>query len=179
MTGRRALLLCAAALAATACNPSLQSQSNPTADGTDACDPVQTVAIQSGQHLLGDQDPPVPYSSTPPTSGWHRSGAPDVSVREPDDPMSEPEQVSVLEIGAVVVTYRDISEADRQQIVDVVAEGFTRRVAVTSYDKLEPGEVAMTGWGVLQRCAELDVEALRNFIRSYSDEQPAAPPGQD
>ena len=165
-----------AAVALIACNPSMQSQSNPTAGGTQSCEPVETFAIQAGQHLIGDQEPPVPYSSTPPTSGWHSSGSADVTIRRIDDPMTEPEQVSVLEIGAVVVTYNAMSPDQREQIADIVSGEFSRRVAVTSYDKLDPGQVAMTGWGVLQRCDGVDAEALRNFIVSYSDEQPAAPP---
>ena len=173
------MLLGAALLFGVACNPSLQSQENPTAGGTDVCEPVQTFAIQAGQHLLGGQDPPVPYSSTPPTSGWHTSGFADVSIRDEAQPLSEPEQVSILEIGAVVVTYNELAPPDVQQIIDVVTDGFSRRVAVTPYDKLEPGQVAMAGWGVLQRCDGVDVDALRNFISSYSDEQPAAPPGED
>jgi hypothetical protein len=140
-----------------------------------SCDPVEHPPIQGGEHLIGDQDPPVPYSSTPPTSGWHASGAFEIAVHGPDDPLPEPKQVSVLEAGAVVVTYHDLSGEEVVALETLAAERFPGRVSVTPYDKLEPGSVALTGWGVLQHCTGLDLDVVAGFIDEYADEQPATP----
>ena len=60
--------------------------------------------MQFGSHLIGDAEPPVPYSSTPPTSGWHASGGFQIVVQPTDQPLRESVQVSIEEAGDVVVT---------------------------------------------------------------------------
>jgi len=140
-----------------------------------ACDPIEEPPQQSGSHLIGDREPPVPYSSTPPTSGWHASGAFTIAVHGPDDPLSEPMQVSVLEAGGVVVTYRDLSNDERTTLEEHVRQHHDGRVAVTPYPQLDPGHVAFTAWGTLQRCPELDLAALDAFVAEHADEDPDTP----
>lgn len=150
---------------------------DPVAGSADknGCGPVEEPPLQSGSHLIGDQQPPVPYSSTPPTSGWHASGALEITVHPPDDPLSEPKQVSVLEAGGVVVSYRDIADEDRLELEQHVRERHQGTVAVTPYEQLEPGQVAYTAWGALQRCEGLDLAALDAFTAAYGDEHPDGP----
>lgn len=145
------------------------------ATASDLCDAPQTPTLQEGQHLIGDREPPVPYSSTPPTSGWHSSGQVDIAVRPPDDVLTEPQQVSVLEAGGVVVTYNGISEGDRAALETHVSREYPGRVAVSAYDKLDAGEVAFAGWGVLQRCEGLDLQALDRFAAAHAEDEPAKP----
>jgi hypothetical protein len=142
-----------------------------------SCAPEQVVPIQGGDHLIGDQDPPVPYLSTPPTSGWHASGTFQIEVQGPEDPLSEPQQVSVLEAGGVVVTYRGLAEADRAALEDLVRDRSPGRAAVTPYDALEPGQTAMTAWGVVQRCDGLDADAVAGFIARHAAPRPRTPGG--
>ena len=132
-----------------------------------ACGPVERPQLQGGRHLIGDREPPVPYSSTPPTSGWHASGAPRFGVAGASDPLTEPEQVSVLEAGGVVVSYRDLPEADIR-LLETIAGGHPQRVAVTPYGALEPGQIALTAWGTVQRCDRVDVDAIAAFIDARS-----------
>ena len=126
------------------------------------CDPVERPQVQEGSHLLGDQAPPVPYSSVPPTSGWHRSGRP------PDpgayvEPLPDPALVSVLEQGGVVVAHQpDLSDAVVGALQRLPAE--VDDVVVTPHDRL-PSPITLTAWGVLQRCDEVtaqDVAAFRD-----------------
>jgi hypothetical protein len=159
---------------------SIASQAPASTPATDtatevACDPVEQPPLQAGEHLIGDQEPPVPYNSTPPTSGWHASGAFTIDVRPPDDPLSEPKQVSVLEVGGVVVTYQDLPDEDRARLEEHVRDNHADRVAVTPYDQLEPGEVAFTAWGNLQRCSGLDLSALDAFVAEHADEEVHVP----
>jgi hypothetical protein len=157
---RSAALAAAVALAIAGCGGAPQSASA-------ACAPVEEPQLQGGQHLLGDQPPPVPYSSTPPTSGWHSSGVPPFGLADASDPLTEPEQVSVLEAGGVVVTYRDVDGAELAEL-EAFARAHPDQVAVTPYEALEPGQVALTAWGTLQRCDSVDAEAIASFVEAHS-----------
>jgi hypothetical protein len=157
-----------------ACGPSTTG-SAPAA--TDVCGEVEQVPVQAGAHLLPGSAPPVPYSSTPPTSGWHSSGVLPIGVYAPAEALSEPDQVATLEAGGAVVTYdyEGLPADQRGALEEVVTRDFPRRVAVTPYDRLGEGEVVFTAWGVLQRCQGLDVDALTAFVEAYADPEPAAP----
>ncbi len=109
----------------------------------------------------------MPYSSTPPTSGWHSSGALDVTVHGPDDPLSEAEQVSILEADGAVITYWDLSAADVAALTDLVEADYDSSVALTPYDALEPGQLALTAWGTLQRCDAVDLNVVRGFLDTH------------
>ncbi|MGH8887630.1 MAG: DUF3105 domain-containing protein [Egibacteraceae bacterium] len=145
---------------------------NRLAGGSGPCAPEALPRQQFGSHLIGDRPPPVPYSSTPPTSGWHASGGFAIAVNPPNQPLSEPRQVSVLEAGGVVVAYHELSAVDRDRLETHVRERFPGRVAVTSYDKLGPGEVAFAAWGVLQRCDGLDLDVLDAFVTAHGAQRP-------
>lgn len=119
--------------------------------------------------------PPVPYSSHPPTSGWHASGHVDVAVRDRDDPLGEPAQVSVLEAGGVVVTYGTLPDAQVAPLARRVRERHAGRVAMTPYQRLDDGEVAFSAWGVLQRCEGVDLAALDRFVRRFAADGPIEP----
>jgi predicted small lipoprotein YifL len=140
-----------------------------------ACGPVELPPVQGGEHLIGDQEPPVAYSSTPPTSGWHSSGAFEIGVFGEDAPLSEPQQVSVLEVGGAVATYRDLPDADRAALEGLATGEYAGRLAVTPYDALEPGQVALTAWGTLKICDRLDLDTVAAFVDAYADEAPEVP----
>ena len=147
----------------------------PVPEATALCDSPEFPPVQFGSHLIGDADPPVPYSSTPPTSGWHASGAFQIDVQPPDEPLRESVQVSIAEVGAVVVTYRDVDDADRARLEEAVHTRYAGRVAVTPYDQLDPGAMTRAAYGVLQRCEGIDLDAVDAFVESYAAEQPGVP----
>lgn len=158
----------ASGAAASAAAPS-ESAARPS------CRPIERPLLQSGAHLLGGQEPPVPYSSQPPTSGWHSSGQFAVDVRGPGDPLSEPDQVSVLEADGVVVAYRAIPREQRRRLAERVRSRYDGRVAVTPYRDLARGEVAFTAWGVLRRCDGVDLAALDRFVRRFATTEAITP----
>jgi len=162
----------AAAVALAACAPA-EGRDQSAARATQRCGEVEIVPIQGGAHLLGDQPPPVPYNSLPPTSGWHSSGPPPIGVHGAGDALPEPAQVAALEAGAVVVTYRGLPDPDRARLEEIARTDHAGMVSVTAYDRLEEGEVVFASWGALQRCDGLDPEALAAFIRSYAARTPA------
>ncbi len=124
--------------------------------------------MQFGSHLLGDAEPPVPYSSVPPSSGWHASGAPPMGVH--DQPLSEPVQVLALEAGGVVVTYNDIPDADLASLSGSATDVHTGQVVTTPYERIPAGTVVLASWGALQRCDGLDLTALDAFVAAYGND---------
>ncbi len=142
---------------------------------TASCDAPEFPLVQFGSHLLGDAKPPVPYSSVPPSSGWHASGALDIAIYPPSNALSEPQQVSILESGAVVITYDELAEDDVQSLTDRIESAHAGQAAVTPYERLDDSAVAMTAWGVVQRCDDLDLSAIETFIEAYAVEDPFVP----
>ena len=124
--------------------------------------------MQGEGHLVGNQKPPVRYNSTPPTSGWHTSTDVPVVVAPQADPLSEPEQVTVLELGGVVVSHGVLADDERATLEQLLADTFAGEAALTSYDKLGDGDVVLAAWGVLQRCDEVDTAAMEAFIDFYA-----------
>lgn len=127
-----------------------------------ACDPVVRPQLQEGSHLIGAAEPPVPYSSSPPTSGWHSSGRP-LDAGSYLDEVSGPQQVRVLEQGGIVLAYDPTLPPDT---VDTYLRlpGEVDGVVVTPYADAE-APVTLTAWGVLQRCESVtaaDVAAFRD-----------------
>jgi hypothetical protein len=166
MPRRLAALACAAALVA-ACSPSepVAGTSEPPG-ATDHCTAAERVAIQGQGHLVGNQEPPVAYNSTPPTSGWHT--ATEVPLGIADAPLSEPEQVSVLEEGGIVITHNGLLDTDLGQLEDLVTQRYPSEAALTLYPKLAEGEVALAAWGAVQRCSAVDIPAVEAFVAAFS-----------
>lgn len=156
-------------LLAAACGEEPPASETDHLGATDACGPVETIPIQGEGHLVGDQEPPVDYNSTPPTSGWHTSGDVAFAVYGPDQALTEPEQVTVLELGGVVISYHDISEQDVATLEQLVAEEYSDVAALTPYDRLDEGEVAMTAWGKVQVCEGVDQDAIAAFVDAYAE----------
>lgn len=133
------------------------------------CGAVEETVDAGHHHLVGDAKPPTGYATEPPTSGWHYRGRDRIvtGVRDPDDPLTEPEQVSVLAVGGVVVSYHEVSEDARRGLAEFVT-AHEDRVALTPYDRLEPGQVALTAWRTRQLCAGFDETAASSFVDEHA-----------
>lgn len=143
---------------------------SPTAAAADACDPPVEPTLQDGSHLIGDAEPPVPYSSTPATSGWHASGAPRTGVIAPDDPLSDPELVLTIEVGHVVAAYDParVEDATVDELEQLASGTYADRLTVTPYEGAE-APLSLVAWGVLQSCRELDTAALDAFVAEHAE----------
>lgn len=150
---RPRLLVVGCALALTACTGGASALAD--------CADVERPPLQEGSHLLGGQAPPVPYSSDPPSSGWHASGRPLDPGTYPE-PVSAPDQVLVLELGGVVVSYDPALPEDVVGDLQRLPESVDDVVVTPWPGATDP--VALTAWGVVQRCEAVtaaDVEAFR------------------
>lgn len=131
------------------------------------CSAEEHPPLQAGSHLLGDTDPPVPYSSVPPTSGWHASGVPAAGVH--DEPLTDPEIVALLEVGQVVAVYDpgQLDEEAAAELEELAVTGHEGRLSVTPANTDLPSPVALAAWGVLQRCEVVSAEAVTGFVLDH------------
>ena len=146
---------------ATACGP----------PDSGACQAVERPEEQSGSHLIGDATPPVAYSSTPGTSGWHAGGAPPQGVFGADDALTEPQIVSALESGQVVIAYDpdDVTTDDIARLEELATGRFEGQVTVTPFDGDMGAAIVLNGWAVRQACSALDEAALADFVATFGD----------
>lgn len=162
---RRGLLVALAGLLLAGCTGSAASSRADDAVRTagaapsDACQPVEHPPLQLGSHLVGDAEPPSPYTSTPPSSGWHSTSVPPPGIA--DEPLEDPDIVSALEAGLVVVAVSP--EVDLAGATPLV-EQFPRRLVVTTFEQAMPTPVALLTWGKLSRCDELDPTGVTTFV---------------
>lgn len=160
---RAARTTLAACLVVLAAGCTTGEPADPLANGE--CEPVERPQLQEGSHLLGDQEPPVPYSSSPPTSGWHSSGRP-LDPGTYVEEVSGPRQVRVLEQGRVVVAHDPSLPADQLERVQRLPEQVDD-VVVTPYAEA-PAPVTLTAWGVLQRCQDVTAEDVAAFRDAHA-----------
>lgn len=161
-----AAVVCAAVLAAGCDQEAPAASASEPPPATASCAAAEIVPIQGQGHLVGDQEPPVAYNSVPPTSGWHT--AVDVPTGVADEPLSEPEQVTVLEQGGIVISHNGLAASDVEELERLVTQRHPAEAALTSYDRLDPGDVALTAWGAMQLCEAVDTAAIETFITAYS-----------
>lgn len=148
-------------------SPSIPNTGTPSPSAPSAaCSPGEAIAVQGGSHLLEDQAPPVPYESTPPTSGWHSSVVPDLRAYSDDEALTEPQQVAILEAGGLVITHGPLSP-DQQRRLDEAVETHAEHAAATPYAPLAADQVVFASWGALQRCTGVDPEVLDVFVAEH------------
>lgn len=151
----------ALALLLVACGGSSTAQG--PAPATAACAVAEPQTLQGGGHLLGAGAPPVPYSSNPPTSGWHASGG-GPATGAYATALAEPDQVAVLERGGVVVvTDPGLPPTTAAVLAELSAE-LGGDVVVTPHVRTLPTPVTLTAWGVLQRCDVVGIDDVAAFV---------------
>ncbi|MBW3561394.1 MAG: DUF3105 domain-containing protein [Actinobacteria bacterium] len=146
-----------------------------TAEGGGAsCGPVEHPELQGGGHLLGEREPPVPYSSTPGTSGFHAAGAPRTGVLPRDEPLSEPHIVLALEVGQVVAAYDPdrLPDEDIQQLEELATGPLQGELTVTAFEGHMGAALTLNAWGTRRPCAAVDVETVRGFVEEHGGQGP-------
>lgn len=134
---------------------------------SDACAAGRLPRLQAGTHLLGDTAPPVPWSSTPATSGWHASGDP--SIADAPDPIADADLVAQLERGRVAALHGPgLPPDDVARLDELAATAHDGRLVVRAYAGELDAPLVLVGWGVLQSCEALDEAALTDFVLSYT-----------
>ena len=165
---RRLALLVLVLLALAACDggeDSVADDASPSPEET--CSDV-TQPKDLGNDHLGVGETFDAYSSNPPTSGPHsQNPTPAGTVYEQEQPVEE--LVHALEHGAVIIWTNDLSLKEQQEIEGVfnalVEDGYTSLIIVPYADMEAP--VALTAWGQLQFCNQIDAQAIRDFVIDF------------
>lgn len=142
-----------------------------------ACGPVEHPELQGGGHLIGDAEPPVPYSSTPGTSGFHAAGAAPEGVYGEEDPLTEPAIVLSLESGQVVAAYapQDLPEAEVAELEDLATGPLADRLTVTPFDGDMGAPLTLNAWGTRRPCSTVDPDTVRAFVEGFGGSGPDHP----
>ena len=159
MRPRCGLLLPAVALGLLGCGG---GSSDGAAGGGCGASRREAAAPDSSVHVVAGAE--ATYQSEPPTSGPH-SPAPGAVVF--DRSLTGPEQVGILETGAVLVQYRpdELDPPDRQVLVELARP----EVRIAPNPAL-PSPVVLTAWTAKQQCDAVDAATIAEFVDEYGDE---------
>ncbi len=126
---------------------------------------IQHDVMPTRNHVTEPQT--VEYNSIPATSGdhwaqWSRCGF-------FEDGLPDERIVHNLEHGNVVVSYNLATPEEVDELRDVMGSvGLAGTLGVTRfYDKLEPGTVALSAWGVSDTMTGIDEERINTFFSTY------------
>jgi hypothetical protein len=129
--------------------------------------PGERFRSQGNVHVaLGTETPP--YSTDPPTSGWHTPGIAAWGAYL-DDPPHDQELVHNMEDGGVILWYAAGSREENEEHVAAlqnVLGGRWARTVIVPREGLEP-TYALTAWTRMQRFEEIDPEGMRAFIAAF------------
>ncbi len=121
---------------------------------------------RSLQHVLPGATPPT-YLSDPPTSGPHQPSPPIHGLRT--EPIPAPQQVGLLEGGAVLIQYRGLTAAELDEVRSLVGE----HVVVAPATELPDGNrIVGTAWLQKVTCRSVDLPALRRFVTAHTGHGP-------
>lgn len=140
--------------------------------GSVTCSAVQTFPTLSRDHIQPNQPHP-PYSSNPPTSGWHWANPQDWGIYT--TPQVQEQLVHNLEHGGIVIQYNSLSVGEVQQLTDLVNRD-NYHMILAPYPGLPDAKVALTAWDHLLKCTGVDETAIRGFINSLRDKGPELVP---
>ncbi|OGD32495.1 hypothetical protein A3C91_02590 [Candidatus Azambacteria bacterium RIFCSPHIGHO2_02_FULL_52_12] len=130
------------------------------------------LAEQGRDHLdLGVDHPP--YSSIPPTSGWHTPDSHVWGVSK--DPIPDEIQVHNLEHGGIMIQYKPgIDKSTGNNIIEKLEEigrRYKSKVIVAPYPKLGKN-IALTAWTYLDKFNDFDENRIVGFIAAHIDQGP-------
>jgi hypothetical protein len=141
--------------------------------GSATCSDIQSFPTQSRDHIQPGEAHP-PYSSNPPTSGWHWANPQDWGIYTV--PQVQEQLVHNLEHGGIVVQYNDLPAADAQQLTSLV-QSDSYHMILAPYPGLPSGvRVALTAWNHLQTCTGVDANAIKGFTNAFRNKGPELVP---
>jgi hypothetical protein len=155
--------------------PTPEPTEEPTAEPTEAptepataCAAPEFPADLGNDHLDQGVDYTGTYSSDPPTSGPH-DPIPTETGTMYGEPQRPEELVHAMEHGAVVFWVNGLTteqeETAQTAVNDIFGQGYESLIWVP-YPQLDV-PLAMTAWGVLQKCADVDTDAMQAFVDTY------------
>jgi len=119
----------------------------------------------------GDSHPP--YSSSPPTSGWHFLGS--VSPALYYQPIQPENLVTNLAEGDVVIWHTGLSDDELLDLKGLMVLFASEQVVGVPGDTLSlEHSIVLTAWGRLQRCEKLSGPVVHQFIERFVGKGPSS-----
>lgn len=130
------------------------------------CSPVRSPEIQPAVEVDGADAKHPPYSSTPPTSGWHLvHPLPPAGYLTPHDPEFV---VANLAEGDVAVWHVGLTEKERQDLIGLFVLLKSEYILAVSGEELGlDHKIVLTAWGKLQECEKFSGQAIARFFNRY------------
>jgi hypothetical protein len=145
-----------------------EPESSTVTEASGSCGPIEEVDIPQPVEHENREFAADDYVTNPPAGGNHTDAALRAGTFYPDPPPLG-ETVHLLEHGAVIGWTNGVSDADRTAIEEAFNEafqdGYYQLAVVENADMEVP--FALSAWGALQTCEEVDVEAIRPFIEEW------------
>ena len=159
-------LLACAAIAASACGGG-ETSATDDATASGPCGPIEEVEIGPVQHS-DEEYTAADYATNPPAGGDHNDGELEAaSFYREGAPFGE--AVHFLEHGAVIGWTNGLSRDERlaveQEFNDVFGEGYYQLATVENPEMDVP--FALSAWGAVQECAEVDTSVIRPFVETW------------
>ena len=131
---------------------------------------IMSFANQGQIHIQRGQSHP-PYSSKPPTSGWHYGDAV-APWGVSSSPIPDEVQVHNLEHGGIVIQYDCPSGCpDMVTKLDAIVRSYPSKIVLAPYSGIDH-RVALTAWTKLAYLDNVDEPFIRRFIARYKDKGP-------
>jgi hypothetical protein len=135
---------------------------------TASCGPIEEVDVELGGTHFEKDFAAADYDTNPPTGGDHNP-TPLQAGTFYDEPPRLGEAVHLLEHGAVIGWTNDLETADmdaiEEEFNEVFKDGYYQLAVIENPDLEVP--FALSAWGALQTCDEVDVEVIRPFVEEW------------
>jgi len=127
---------------------------------------VEEFEIEGREHIAPGTE--VEYKTNPPTSGNHYGTPTDWGIY--DEEISDEATVHSLEHGGIWITYKDISDEERQVLEEIGKEN--SQSTVVSPRSGNDDKIVITSWGKLVRLESVDKALVQKYIDTYKNQSP-------
>ncbi len=126
-----------------------------------------------GAKHVGESEVHPPYSSNPPTTGWHWVGTAGPGIK--GEPVADELVLHSMEHGAAVVWYKQgLPVEDVERIKDAFGKASGKKIMLPRENLDVP--VALTSWGYLLKLSEIDEDKIKEFIETNNNRAPEDEP---
>lgn len=133
------------------------------------CGTIETIKVTGRGDHSTSLDEKIKYSENPPTSGRHYQTPLDWGVYDTEERAEK--FVHNHEHGHVVITYKGLSGAEKQQLLGYVARD-PFHLVVLPRSKNPKNGVYFTTWEARLYCRKPSAPALQEFVKQYRDQGP-------
>jgi hypothetical protein len=129
-------------------------------------DKVEEFEIEGAEHVAPETE--VEYKTNPPTSGSHYGTPTDWGVYSEE--ISDEATVHSLEHGGTWISYKDISDEEKQ-ILEEIGRSNPQSVVV-SPRAANDNKVAVVSWGRMMKLEAADRALIQKYIDTYKNQSP-------